>query len=647
MSFLASIYLWLLPITLIPIIFHFLKKRNYKNIKFSTTRFLFDMKEESLKRINLINILLLIIRTLIILFLILMISKPIYNYSNRTISDGSDTFVLLLVDDSYSNYKFINDDLNPIIKNIYKAYNNNTTMNIRGFSGKEYLKNTLIKDINFPLNNLSGLYGSYNLSKKLLEFNNSSDLYLNKDIYIITDLNDSIIEDSNNIDFNSWNVFIYEHNTLNHNIILKDLLINENIISNNKIISLMIDAENITSKQFDDIEISLFSNNIKVSENIINFNKNEVRKLEFQTSFADKGTYNCYFKINDYKYYFNVNVDVEKNIALVYSNIGDAKYVKNALLAFNDLYENLNIKEFITNNILNTNEKFNTIIKFGTEDLDNNITSNLLIKSPNLIVVPTQNFYIENLTNYFKDIKGYTTDKIIPLNNISLSKDYKSNDILKEIFKNNKTAVKINKHFGLSPSNNTLLYINNQYSFLDQYVSNNNNLYLLTIPLDIESSTLPLSGSFIPFLNYLIKLNDFNFYDYVDNYLSLSNIYKEKALVHKYNNITFNYTPGHFKNNNLYFTEPGFHKVYLNDQIVIDKSINISKNEINNNKLPESRLKTYFNNPIIITSIEDLSVVLNNIISGLHLWKFLLYVVILLLIIEMYISNIYLYKNND
>ncbi len=45
-----------------------------------------------------------------------MISKPVYNYSNRTISDGSDTIILLLVDDSYSNYKFINDNLNPIIK---------------------------------------------------------------------------------------------------------------------------------------------------------------------------------------------------------------------------------------------------------------------------------------------------------------------------------------------------------------------------------------------------------------------------------------------------------------------------------------------------------------------------------------------------
>ena len=124
-------------------------------------------------------------------------------------------------------------------------------------------------------------------------------------------------------------------------------------------------------------------------------------------------------------------------------------------------------------------------------------------------------------------------------------------------------------------------------------------------------------------------------------------MYNEKSLVHKYNNSIFDYTPGHFKTNNLYFTEPGFHKVYSNNQLIIDKSINISQNEINNNKLTQNKLKTYFDNPIIITSIEDLSIVLNNIISGLHLWKFLLYAVILLLIIEMYISNIYLYKNND
>ena len=97
------------------------------------------MKEESLKRINLINILLLIIRTLIILFIILMISKPIYNSSNRSVSDGYDTLVLVLIDDSYSNYNFINDEFPSIIKNIQNSYNDNTSLHIRGFSGKDYL----------------------------------------------------------------------------------------------------------------------------------------------------------------------------------------------------------------------------------------------------------------------------------------------------------------------------------------------------------------------------------------------------------------------------------------------------------------------------------------------------------------------------
>ena len=647
MSFLASIYLWLLPITFIPIIFHFLKKRNYKDIKFSTTRFLFDMKEDSLKKINLINILLLIIRTLIILFLILMISKPVYNYSNRNISDGTDNMVLLLIDDSYSNYNFISNNLDTIIKKIQKVYNDNTSIYIRGFSGKDYVKNLVIKDLDVPINNLKGFYGEYRLSSNLLNFNDDIDSFINKDIFIISDFTDNIIENSNRVDFKSWNVFLFNHDILNHDIILKNLDINENIISNNKIITITIDAENIVESQFDDIEISLFSNDIKVSENIINFNKKETKKLEFQTSFPDKGTYNCYFIINNYKYYFNLDVDVEKNVALVYLDVEDIKFVKNALTAFNDLYENLTIEEFISDNILNTNKKFNTILKFGTEDLDNNVIANLLIKSSNLIIVPTDNFNIQNLSNYFKDIGNYEINPISPKNIATLNNDYKSNDVLNKIFKDSKKSIKINKHFTLRPSNNTLLYINNQYSFLDQYVSDYNNLYLLTIPLDINSSTLPLSGSFIPFLNYLIKFNDFDYYSYVDDYLEISNLYNEKPLLHKYNNINFNYTPGYLRTNNINFTEPGFHKIYLNDKVIIDKSVNIPINELKNNKLKQDTLNEYFNSPIVISSNDDLSKILSNIITGIHLWKYLLYSIILLLIVEMYISNIYLYKNND
>ena len=647
MSFLASIYLWLLPISLIPIIFHFLKKRNYKNIKFSTTRFLFDMKEESLKRINLINILLLIIRTLIILFIILMISKPIYNSSNRTVSDGYDTLVLLLIDDSYSNYNFINDELPAIIKNIQNSYNHNASLHIRGFSGKNYLNSMMIKNIKKPLKKISGLYGSYTLNNNLLYFEEDTDLYLNKDLYIISDFNESIIKNDDNINFSSWNLFLYEHSSLNHDIVIKDLNINKNIISNNEIISLLVNTENISSNQHNDLEISLFSNNIKVSENIISFNENEFKNLEFQTSFPDKGTYNCYIQVQDYKYYFNLNVDIEQNVGLVYSNIEDIKYVNNALLAFNDIYENLNVEYFLTDSFLNTNKNFNSIIKFGTEDLDNNLVANLLFKTSNLIVVPSNNLNLKNLQNHFKDINIYESTPIFPNNNLSLSKNYKGNFLLDQVFNIKESTIKINKYFSLYPSDNTIVYINSENSFLNKYVSNNNTLNILTVPLDINSSTLPLSGIFIPFLNYLLKLNDFNYYSYVDDYIYLNDIYKEKLLVHKYNNNQFNYTPGYFSSNSLHFKEPGFHKLYLNDQVVINKSINVSKKEINNKRLTTDKLNTYFNNAIIINSKDDISSILESTISGLHLWKYLLYLIIILIIIEMYISNIFLYRNND
>jgi hypothetical protein len=647
MSFLAGIYLWLLPITFIPIIFHFLKKRNYKNIKFSTTRFLFDMKEESLKRINLINILLLIIRTLIILFLILMISKPVYNYSSRNISDGSDTMLLILIDDSYSNYNFINNNLSDIIKQIKNTYKNNSTVNIRGFSGQSYLNTSTIKDMKLPLNRISGLYGSYTFSNELLDFEEDINLYLNKDLYIISDLSESIINENNIIDFTSWNVFIYEHNILNHPLIISDLSINENIISNNEIISLFINAENATNNKFDDIEISLFSNDIKVSDNIINFNEKELKRLEFQTSFPDKGIYNCYFKINDYKYYFNLNVDVENNVALVYSNIEDIKYVKNALSAFNDLYENLTVDEFFTSNFLNNNKKFDTIIKFGTEDLENNIISNILLKSSNIIVIPTDNLYLDNLINYFKDIDEYKSEPIYPKNNTILSKKYKSNILLDKIFTNKNTSIDIKKYFEVIPSDNTLLYIDNNHSFLNKYIVNNNRLYLLTVPLDIKSSSLPISGSFIPFLNYLVELNDFDYYAYIDDLIPVNEIYNEQLITHEYNNKEFQYSPGYFKSKSFYLKEPGFHKMYSNNKTIINKSVNVIKDELITIKIKNKTLDSYFNNPIVFQSVDKLKTLLDNIISGLHLWKYLLYIVILLVIVEMYISNIFLYKHND
>ena len=61
MNFLGPLYLWLLPLISVPLIIYLLNRRKTKNVYYSTLRFLKDLNKDSLKKINLINNLLLII----------------------------------------------------------------------------------------------------------------------------------------------------------------------------------------------------------------------------------------------------------------------------------------------------------------------------------------------------------------------------------------------------------------------------------------------------------------------------------------------------------------------------------------------------------------------------------------------------------
>ena len=118
MSFLAGIYLWFIPLITIPIIFHLLKKRNYKNVKFSSLRFFTDIENKSLKRIYIINVLLLIIRTLLILLIVLIVSKPILSGITRWNSNDENSVVSILIDNSYSNTDFI-DNTEELFTNVF------------------------------------------------------------------------------------------------------------------------------------------------------------------------------------------------------------------------------------------------------------------------------------------------------------------------------------------------------------------------------------------------------------------------------------------------------------------------------------------------------------------------------------------------
>jgi len=76
MTFLSPAFLWLLPLITLPVIIHLLAKRRSKLIEFPSLKFLRLLEQDALRKFNVKQLLLLIIRTLIILLIILAFSRP-------------------------------------------------------------------------------------------------------------------------------------------------------------------------------------------------------------------------------------------------------------------------------------------------------------------------------------------------------------------------------------------------------------------------------------------------------------------------------------------------------------------------------------------------------------------------------------------
>lgn len=104
MTFLNPLFLWFLPLTAIPVIIHLLAKRKSKLIDFPSLRFLKLLEQDALKKFNVKQLILLIIRTLMILFLILAFARPgLDRMGGFNLKTGNVELLVIAIDNTASN----------------------------------------------------------------------------------------------------------------------------------------------------------------------------------------------------------------------------------------------------------------------------------------------------------------------------------------------------------------------------------------------------------------------------------------------------------------------------------------------------------------------------------------------------------------
>jgi hypothetical protein len=96
--------MWFLPLAAIPLVLHLFTLHRLKTVELSTFRFLFDSYVQQRRRMKFLEALLAMLRTLFLLFLILMVGRPVIKNWNQLFgaSGGGGREVIMLVDCSAS-----------------------------------------------------------------------------------------------------------------------------------------------------------------------------------------------------------------------------------------------------------------------------------------------------------------------------------------------------------------------------------------------------------------------------------------------------------------------------------------------------------------------------------------------------------------
>src|SRR6266576_2405559 len=105
MAFVNWGLLWFLPLALLPILLHLLTLYRLRTVELSTYRFLFDSYVQQRRRLQFLEALLAMLRTLFLLLLVLLLCRPVVKHWDRLFGASAGSGgreVVLLVDCSAS-----------------------------------------------------------------------------------------------------------------------------------------------------------------------------------------------------------------------------------------------------------------------------------------------------------------------------------------------------------------------------------------------------------------------------------------------------------------------------------------------------------------------------------------------------------------
>lgn len=661
-SFLHPEFLWGIFTISIPILIHLFAKRKYKKVKISSIQLLKSLEKESIQKLKLKELLILIIRILFILCIVFMFSNPIIHTKTSVKSSFQNDRLFLVIDNSLSTQysgkdsRTIFQEEKEFLKNIYNQYKDQFKIYILYLEQNKWQmlvadQNTEIEDLIKNILPTSTIFSLSNLNSKL-EKNITTEG--NNILLILSDFQNNCHIDSIAINDNFKKYFILFPFGYSRNLGITNIKLKKKTV--------FLGAQNMvvaTIKNFSNEEytsnVYLEIDNKIVAKSKLSLHGLESKEVPF-SFFADKKGWQkgkIIISNDDFSYdnQFYFVFYVPEKINVLYVNNGAKTAMIQSLKALQESYsKHLEIDYAPSISNMDLMKYRMLIIQSPFSYLKNTeFPLNLYLqKGRTLIVFPIieKNDISTSLTLLGKiKLNKFLTDSIkLTLDNQFLPSPYSDfKYILGEIPIFFKRVVHIQYKGGKE-----LFRYKNGWPFLIRIKQGNGIIYLATADIRNHFSNFRISPILFSFLTRSI-VGSANPYSNVKLFYNINEINKIENIAAKYFYSSLNMSDPKNRKSNIKIiagkTEPALEEIIENQGFYTLSStrdtlyiaLNLSHQESSREQLDPKKIKYLGNGEVAVyNEIKEKGIKLQ---SEIYLWKYLLMMAILFLLIEVFLSD--------
>ncbi len=692
MTFLNTTILIGLIAGAIPIIIHLITRQKAKIVLFSTIRFLKELKNQQIRRLKIRQILLLILRTLIILLLVLAFARPtLKGRLGGNVHSAAETTAVLILDNSLSMSIESNgqqlfdlvkqrtgelEELFHIGDEIYGLFATIGTPPI--FDGAKYDFKTVIKIIQKAAVNQSStdFVGALLKAKDILEQSNN----INKEIYLISDLQQTGFHQVENLVlplFQDQQIKIFnipiKASKMSNLIIIEVRPVNQ-IIEKGKVFELEATVKNSGTKPERNKLVQIFIDDKRAGQASLNIEPGKSQTIKFRVVPQRTGLIAGSVLLEDddlfadNRRYFTFSVPEQIPVLAIGQSETDTRFLQLALNPELNPSSSIKVDYLHPTKIeFGTLKNYQVVILSNIPRIDGTVLSSIVdqVKAGLGLVVFLGNGvdlrnYNENLNQKlalpsFTETVGEIGARDVFL---TLGKIDFSHPIFAGVFENQKKQIESPQFYFLTkmklqPHQEKVIEFNNGDPFLIESNFGKGKVLVFASAIDPNWSDLYLKGLFVPLMNRCIMYLAGNANKSSQSFFVNQELMADVTEVSDFTSFQIEKPDGKMTkviplvgegNYKINFKETdivGIYSLYTGNRLLNQWAVNPDPAESDISPIDSEKLKKIIgnNNIISIQKEEALASIVSTSRYGRELWKYLIEIVLLFLIIEMFLAR--------